>query len=319
MPSDPDDCAIVTAILAMADALKLDVIAESVETPGQRDFLLQLAAAASRVSLITDPCPPTRWRWCSWKHPHRQAAKHCPVRDSGQITGQQSNRLDLCGGSLRKRHVRLAPPFFGVTIHHSTSLHSQGAALPRNARQVLVEYAHVSLLLLGKGNAEGVYVRTNQDLSVLRSPDDVAVAVSTLTEVIAEKGLKASVADHYTQIIDEKAGSISTIIRERIAESAILARNRLIIEAVRQGNAVYSGWDDARIEDYIGRIDRERIAHQGRTETAVAILNNHVSQIQRQYVERDPGRYGEIILTDRLDATVAMSTMLPDFYQADEY
>jgi EAL domain-containing protein (putative c-di-GMP-specific phosphodiesterase class I) len=53
----PQDAAIVTAIVAMAHALELDVIAEGVERPEQRDLLERLGCDALQGYLLARPLP----------------------------------------------------------------------------------------------------------------------------------------------------------------------------------------------------------------------------------------------------------------------
>jgi EAL domain-containing protein (putative c-di-GMP-specific phosphodiesterase class I) len=55
--SDPNDAAIVQTIVAMTDALGLNVIAEGVETPEQRDFLDHLGCHAFQGYLFGRPMP----------------------------------------------------------------------------------------------------------------------------------------------------------------------------------------------------------------------------------------------------------------------
>ncbi len=57
VPQDADDSAITTAIVLLAQSLKLEVIAEGVETEAQRDFLLGLGCHQMQGYLFSRPLP----------------------------------------------------------------------------------------------------------------------------------------------------------------------------------------------------------------------------------------------------------------------
>ncbi|HYA37917.1 MAG TPA: EAL domain-containing protein [Candidatus Methylomirabilis sp.] len=58
IPRDPDDSAITAAIIALAQTLKLDMIAEGVETEAQRDFLHARGCRVMQGFLFSRPQPP---------------------------------------------------------------------------------------------------------------------------------------------------------------------------------------------------------------------------------------------------------------------
>jgi diguanylate cyclase (GGDEF)-like protein len=55
--TDPDDAAIASAIIALAHTLKLEVVAEGVETPGQLDFLTRHVCDRTQGYLFSRPLP----------------------------------------------------------------------------------------------------------------------------------------------------------------------------------------------------------------------------------------------------------------------
>ncbi|WP_340673796.1 EAL domain-containing protein [Brevibacillus agri] len=57
-----NDRAIVSTIIAMAQNLKLDVIAEGIETKNQLDILTKMTAKKSRATTSPAPCQRTMWR-----------------------------------------------------------------------------------------------------------------------------------------------------------------------------------------------------------------------------------------------------------------
>jgi diguanylate cyclase (GGDEF)-like protein len=59
-PENPDSIAIATAIIALGQSLNLQVIAEGVETNGQRDFLANRGCPLSQGNLFSPPLPVDR-------------------------------------------------------------------------------------------------------------------------------------------------------------------------------------------------------------------------------------------------------------------
>jgi EAL domain-containing protein (putative c-di-GMP-specific phosphodiesterase class I) len=65
LPGDGDDAAITKAIVAMAHSLKLEVVAEGVETTEQLAFLQQHGCDQIKGFLFSRPVPVIRFRSCS--------------------------------------------------------------------------------------------------------------------------------------------------------------------------------------------------------------------------------------------------------------
>ena len=58
---DSDDAAIVSAIVALGQALDLRIVAEGVETGAQQDFLTKLGCASLQGYLLGHPMPAERF------------------------------------------------------------------------------------------------------------------------------------------------------------------------------------------------------------------------------------------------------------------
>lgn len=57
LEQDSDDAAIVSAIVALGQALGLRIVAEGVETDGQQDFLTRLGCDSLQGYLLGQPVP----------------------------------------------------------------------------------------------------------------------------------------------------------------------------------------------------------------------------------------------------------------------
>ncbi|MCK5446007.1 MAG: PAS domain-containing protein, partial [Rhodospirillaceae bacterium] len=134
----------------------------------------------------------------------------------------------------------------------------------------------------------------------------------------AQSILKQEIGQNFELIARDKAMAVSSVLNRRVEEATNLAKNPKLIAALVDANSSYTGKDDDFSLREIERIDRAWLQSKGDTPTARNVLGNSISDFLRGYRDRDPREYGEIFITDRLGATVAMTSTLTDYYQADE-
>ncbi|TGV06712.1 EAL domain-containing protein, partial [Alcaligenaceae bacterium 429] len=60
--TDPDSAAIVRAVLALGQQLRLHIVAEGVETQAQANFLIQHQCSALQGHLYAEAMPQEQWR-----------------------------------------------------------------------------------------------------------------------------------------------------------------------------------------------------------------------------------------------------------------
>ena len=77
--TDPDDAAIVTAIIAMARSLKLDVIAEGTEHEGQIDFLIEQGCTQAQGFLFSKPLSPNEFVKILERYPYSEVARSAGI------------------------------------------------------------------------------------------------------------------------------------------------------------------------------------------------------------------------------------------------
>jgi PAS domain S-box-containing protein len=146
----------------------------------------------------------------------------------------------------------------------------------------------------------------------------VPVVIMTSVSVIhGENILVRNITEEMHIVAEEKARDVEKAFENNIREVSILAEHPQIINALRAANLRQVDRGD-ELPKSIEQIDKKWIKHKGNTEEARAIANNPLSRFLKNYQDRDPGRYGEIFVTDRYGAVVSMTNTLSDYYQADE-
>lgn len=96
LPQDPEDCAIATAIVAMAHSLNMKVVAEGVETVEQADFLRGLGCNEIQGYLVSRPLPgPQLQAWLEKRRASDAIAQlEFGAGDSGPMTLMSLDALD---------------------------------------------------------------------------------------------------------------------------------------------------------------------------------------------------------------------------------
>jgi diguanylate cyclase (GGDEF)-like protein len=83
---DPDDTAIVRAVIALARSLRLTVVAEGVETPEQLGFLREALCDQAQGYFISRPMDAAAFEAWMAEHYDGQIARSSPTRALGQLT-----------------------------------------------------------------------------------------------------------------------------------------------------------------------------------------------------------------------------------------
>ena len=130
--------------------------------------------------------------------------------------------------------------------------------------------------------------------------------------------LKESINTSFERVAKEKANSIDSIITNRVAEVELLAETPEIKDLIKESNSSYEGRNTKEVMNEIIAIDESWIKSKETNEDANRILNNEVSILLKEYKNRNSEKYGEIFVSDKNGAAVAMTKTLSDYYQADE-
>jgi methyl-accepting chemotaxis protein len=130
--------------------------------------------------------------------------------------------------------------------------------------------------------------------------------------------LKESIGTNFERISKEKANLIDTLLRDRVVEAKLLAEMSEIKSILKESNSVYEGKSDKTILKEIKEIDEKWIESKETNENANKILNNKLSTYLKQYRDKNLDKYGEIFISDKKGAAVAMTKILSDYYQSDE-
>lgn len=134
----------------------------------------------------------------------------------------------------------------------------------------------------------------------------------------SREAMRQEIGNKFEKIAVEKARAIKAIFSAKIDETVLLAAHPMVVETVRAANAA---WSDRSQEDVLAEIlaeDDRWITDAGRTARSVAITRHPLSEFFRGYQNRNTAKYGEIFVTDKFGANLAMTRPLSDYYQADE-
>jgi signal transduction histidine kinase len=145
-----------------------------------------------------------------------------------------------------------------------------------------------------------------------------AVIMGWFTVQMSLRALEDSIGANFQGIAHAKADAIDQILDAHVEEARVLATHPEVLAALTEANLRFEeGTLEANREE-IRRLDEQWLASKKLSPTADAVYDHPLSSYLRSYQARDTERYGEIFVTDRLGAAVAMTTRLSDYDQADE-
>ena len=132
------------------------------------------------------------------------------------------------------------------------------------------------------------------------------------------QALEDSIGANFQGIAHAKADAIDQVLSAHVEEARVLATHPEVLAAITEANQRFEEGEPEAHHQEIRRLDEQWLASDKLSPTADAVYEHPLSSYLRSYQARDTERYGEIFVTDRLGAAVAMTKRLSDYDQADK-
>lgn len=145
------------------------------------------------------------------------------------------------------------------------------------------------------------------------------VVISIVSIKSAHKAMTESVGENFKALAKEKARAIEYVLDDIRVETEQLASLPIVVEALRSGNSSYKGKTEPAVLEEITRVDAQWQMNEDPSPEAESILASDLSGFLSNFRVTAISKFGEIFITDSRGATVAMTSVLSDYYQADEF
>ena len=172
--SNPDDAAIVQAIITMAHSLNLEVIAEGVETAAQQAYLGRHRCDQMQGYLVSRPLSAALMtQLIVLRKTMEQPAARCPSRQTLLIVDDDPFMLELlaaelCGEQYRVLQARSAAEAFETMAQHEVQVVLCDQSMPEMEGTVFLDSVRamypdtVRIVLSGKANLEEMMAAVNR-------------------------------------------------------------------------------------------------------------------------------------------------------------
>ncbi len=145
-----------------------------------------------------------------------------------------------------------------------------------------------------------------------------ALIIGVLATRHASSEMEAAIGSNFEGIASAKALAIELELAAHVEEARVLATHPMVLAAARDGNASWHDAGEEQARTTIRTLDAAWIEAKKQSPTADAVIGRPLSAYLKGYQARNTDRYGEIFVTDRLGAAVAMTKRLSDYDQSDE-
>ena len=118
----------------------------------------------------------------------------------------------------------------------------------------------------------------------------------------------------------ERAAHVEMELKKKAGEARMLSGTPLIVEALARSNAEYASMTEDERQGKISRLnDRWMETAEASDPFVQSYMANPVAGFLKEHMERNPGEYGEIFLTNRYGSIIATTEKLTTLAHAHKY